>query len=224
MPTQVLREEKPGCFGRIDDPAKGSEGWNPNSPECAGGATPTGKQEQCCFFNACGSLVQAKKMEAARQFIDPKTLVKPQQAANTSPPPVLTPQPFKPAVQAAQPQATQPNQIPTFVQRFAEQQAAQQQQQMQAQMQAQMQQQMQAQLRAMQNQAVQPQMGMAPYGYQQMMPVNYQMPSYLSNPEPNEGGFWKMFGLTVFRSMGKSMGHSVAYMFDSVPLGKRDPR
>lgn len=220
MATPVLREDKPKCFGRIDEPEKNSEGWNPNSPECAGGASPTGKLPQCIFFQSCGSLVQAKKMEAARKLIDPKSLVP---TPSFRPPPAIT------AQQQQQPVPQQPVQAqvvqqqpaqPSFIQRFSEQLAQQQQQQQMQQLAAQQQQQQalwqQQQMRLQQNQPQQ----MVPYGYQQMMPVNYQMPSYLTVPEPMQpGGFWKMFGVTVFRSMGKSVGHSVAHMFDSVPFG-----
>lgn len=60
-----------------------------------------------------------------------------------------------------------------------------------------------------------------PYGYQQMMPVNYQMPGYLTVPEMKapEQSFWGFALRTVFRSMGKSAGHSIAHLFDTVPLG-----
>jgi len=66
---------------------------------------------------------------------------------------------------------------------------------------------------------------MQPWGVQQMMPVNYQMPQYLSAPEDMyEGrGFLEMLATTVFRSVMKSAGHSVAHVFDAVPLGRPRP-
>lgn len=54
----------------------------------------------------------------------------------------------------------------------------------------------------------------------QMMPVNYGMPSYLSILEPKrlkKGKKWKSLSYEVGRSMGKSIGHSIAFFFDSVP-------
>jgi hypothetical protein len=234
MADQVQREAKPGCFGRIDAP--GSEGWNPNSHECAGGITATGKYDACIFFQSCGTLVQAKKVDAARKLIDPNSLVRanPSPVLTPAPTPVV-PQPAPTAPQQLHLQPAQPNQ--QFVQRYAEQMLAQQNQQLQAQI-AQLQAQLQAHPKppqftpamhpsvashAAMPHAMTPQMVMMP-AYQQMMPVNYAMPAYLSNPEPNNpDGFWKMLGVTVFRSMGKSVGHSVAHVFDSVPLLKKDP-
>jgi len=60
----------------------------------------------------------------------------------------------------------------------------------------------------------------------QMMPVNYGMPSYLSVLEPErkkKGKKWKSLTSEVGRSIGKSVGHSIAHFFDSVPwLGNDD--
>ena len=205
MTQQVLREEKPPCFGRVDDPVKGVEGWNPQCPSCFGGADPTFTHEvtgshvrdRCVFFAPCGSVVQAKRMETARALIDPKSLVKP-----------IFPQPTPPA-QPSPPMAGQP---PSFMGQFGT--ALIRQQQAAAQQQAQ----------AQQMWAAPPQGAYPHMAYQQMMPVNHHMPSYLSTPELVEpGGFWRMMGMTVFRSMGKSVGHSVAHLFDTIPLGIPKP-
>lgn len=54
----------------------------------------------------------------------------------------------------------------------------------------------------------------------QMMPVNYGMPAYLSVLEPKrkkKGKKWKSLSSEVGRSIGKSLGHSIAHFFDSVP-------
>jgi len=54
----------------------------------------------------------------------------------------------------------------------------------------------------------------------QMMPVNYGVPSYLSVLEPKrlkKGKKWKSLTCEVGRSIGKSVGHSIAFFFDSVP-------
>ena len=227
MNQSVLREERPSCFGRIDDPSKQIEGWNPSCPSCAGGADPTYTdektgshiREKCVFFNSCGSTVQAKKMEQMRTtLVDPKSLMRPtvQPQAQTVPTPTV-PAPQYPASVYQPQQPSQPKLAESLQQ---QQQALLLQQQQQAMMQH-----MQQQMAQMQRMAPQQQMQMMPImpqmGYQQMMPVNYMMPSYLSNPEPVEpGGFWRMMGRTVFRSMGKSVGHSVAHIFDSIPFGE----
>lgn len=56
------------------------------------------------------------------------------------------------------------------------------------------------------------------HGYQQMMPVNYQVPHYLTAQE-TEGGFWRRLWFTSLRSIGKSLGHSFAALFDHNPMG-----
>jgi hypothetical protein len=53
-----------------------------------------------------------------------------------------------------------------------------------------------------------------------MMPVNYGMPSYLTVLEPKrmkKNKKWKSLSCEVGRSIGKSIGHSIAFFFDSVP-------
>lgn len=204
MSQTVLREDKPACFGRVDDPVKQEEGWNPQVSACAGGPDPaytnekTGShvRDRCMFFQQCGAVANAKKFEGMRQtLISPTSLVKQ--------PPVVG--------QTIQVQQAAPNKLAESLQ---QQQAIQQQQQYNA---------MMAQMQQMQRMGIQPQQMMVP-GYQQMMPVNYQMPGYLTSPEVIEpGGFWKAVARTVFRSVGKSVGHSVAHMFDSVPFSALKP-
>jgi len=231
MNQQVLREEKPACFGRIDEPAKQVEGWNPQCPSCAGGidAAYTDKntgshiRERCQFFQPCGTTVQAKRMEQMRSsFIDPRTLIRPTVQQQVQQQPQVTQQQMPPAAAPlANYQAQNQQQLAASIQQ--QQAAALQQQQYNAMMQQ------MAQMQRMNPQMMPQQMMMAQQpmqmGYQQMMPVNYNMPAYLTTPEPmHEGGFWKMFATTVFRSVGKSVGHSVSYMFDAVPLGSPKPR
>jgi hypothetical protein len=146
-------------------------------------------------------------MESMRpSYIDPKTLVRP--TAPQQVPTLPLPQ------QQAQPAAYQQQNQAQLAAAIQQQQAAALQQQQYNAMMQQM-----AQMQRMGPQQMMPQMG-----YQQMMPVNYQMPAYLTAPEPlHEGGFWKMFATTVFRSMGKSVGHSVSFMFDSIPLSGTKP-
>lgn len=62
----------------------------------------------------------------------------------------------------------------------------------------------------------------APYGYQQMMPVNYGMPGYLTAPEPSQPGFARALGRTVARSIAKAFGHSIAHFFDANTLGDQN--
>ena len=57
------------------------------------------------------------------------------------------------------------------------------------------------------------------YGYQQMMPVNYQMPGYLTVPEERGSSLLGFVGRTVTRSILKSLGHSIAHLFDTTTLG-----
>ena len=61
--------------------------------------------------------------------------------------------------------------------------------------------------------------GAPPVYHQQMMPVNYTMPSYLSVPEDPSASFWRALWMSLFRSFGKALGHSIANFFDSHPLG-----
>jgi len=67
----------------------------------------------------------------------------------------------------------------------------------------------------------QPMVQQVPYGYQQMQPVNYQMPGYLTTPQmqqPNES-FASMLAKNLMRSMAKAAGHSFSHVFDVTPLG-----
>jgi hypothetical protein len=193
MSLQVLREDKPVCLGRVHDSANNIDGWNPNDVECTGGVDPARINEKTGthIFEKCQYYQTCGSLVQAKK-----------QAAQGINPNSLVRQQVQQAPQQTQvPQYVQ--QVPTYSP------VAFQQQQQQAAMMAQMQ----------QMQRMMPQQPVMPMGYQQMMPVNYQMPSYLSAPEPVQpGGFWKMFGATVFRSMGKSVGHSVSYMFDAVPF------
>lgn len=212
MTQTVFREEKPVCYGVVDDPAKGRDGWNPNHVECTGGLDPTFRdpetgshvRKRCDFFQSCGALAQARRQEAARP-IDPKTLIR-----------TTTPS-FTPSMQ--QPVAQPLTKFGDAFAKTEQQRALEQQMQQMQQLHAAQMEQMRRMMPQQMPQQMMPQMA-TQMGYQQMMPVNYQMPAYLTAPEPTApGGFWKMFGRTVFRSMGKSVGHSVAYMFDSVPFG-----
>lgn len=185
--------EKPPCFG---DKAL----WDPKAPECAGGEDPayqaedgSRKRQKCLFFEACGQKVQASRMEPARSLLDPKSLVK-----NNIP--------------TLGPSRLQHNPISQAIEKFSQSIS-----QYQVAVPPQQQQQRSVPWATPQQQQQVPQMT---YGYQQMMPVNYQMPSYLSVPEERHAGegFLQFLMRTVVRSMGKSIGHSIAHLFDTVPL------
>lgn len=201
--VEPARENPPPCFG---DPKL----WDPKASECAGGMDPaftnehgSHVREKCVFFESCGTRVQASRMEPARSLLDPKSLLK-----NT--PPLLGP--------ARPPQQSQPSQTSQFVERFMTSIASQPIQQVQ-------QNYMNQPPRAIHLPPQQVPQGVPIAGYQAMMPVNYQMPGYLSVPEqrhPAES-FWTFLGRTIFRSMGKSLGHSIAHLFDTVPLGTPPP-
>ena len=190
----------PPCFGKS---------WERDSPECVGGpdsAYDDGKgghiRESCGFYSACGSRTQAVKMEEAQKNLIPATSL----------------------AKAWQGRSTTPNPQPLGGTSFGIQQFTAQQQLEAAQKQMQ---QMQAQMAAWQRGQFQPQspmMQMAPvmphHGYQQMMPVNFEIPQYLTKREyrkPDEGIF-RVLGREVARSMMKSAGHTFANFFDSTPF------
>ena len=59
-------------------------------------------------------------------------------------------------------------------------------------------------------------------GVQQMVPVNFGIPQYLTTREPHtSGSFPKRLGLELVRSMGKSLGHTLANFFDTEILGHK---
>lgn len=65
-----------------------------------------------------------------------------------------------------------------------------------------------------------------PYGHpqpmmQQMMPVNFAIPQYLSVREPTGNIFHRVLW-EIFRSMGKAVGHTIANAFDSEAFGHRN--
>lgn len=66
-----------------------------------------------------------------------------------------------------------------------------------------------------------PPMGQHQPMMQQMMPVNFAIPQYLSVREPS-GSIFKRLGWEIFRSMGKAIGHTIANAFDSEAFGHRN--
>lgn len=60
-------------------------------------------------------------------------------------------------------------------------------------------------------------------GFQQMMPVNYGLPQYLTVREPvTNGTLMRRLGVEVIRSMGKSLGHTIAHFFDVEVFTRRE--
>lgn len=194
--AEAVREEPPSCYG--------GPLWDPKAKECAGGIDPAFTSEdgghqraRCMFFESCGTKLQATRMESARNLIDSRNLVRKDV-------PLLGP--ARPLQQEHAPS------IAGYVERFAQSLAQQQGQYAQTQARP-------IHLPLPQQMQQVPQQ----YGYQQMMPVNYQMPAYLTTPEERAEGesFWAVLGRVLLRSIGKSIGHSIANMFDTVPLGGR---
>lgn len=54
----------------------------------------------------------------------------------------------------------------------------------------------------------------------QLMPVNYQMPGYLTVPEPRGESLLHTFGRSLVRSLLKSAGHTFAAFWDDTPIGR----
>lgn len=188
------------CFGQA---------WDPDAKECAGGYDPTYRSQsgsyvrpRCDLFDSCRSRVMLTRANQQQQrLVPPSALLKPQQQAQQP----FVPQPIVRPSQVPQPaHPMMPSMVPMPAM------TPQQQQQMMQQMQ-------QWQMMQMGGMGqMYPQM--APYPMQmaplQMMPVQYQMPSYLSVPEVRTT-FWKTLGLELVRGMGKALGHSIAHFFDN---------
>jgi hypothetical protein len=68
-----------------------------------------------------------------------------------------------------------------------------------------------------------PQVQMRPI---EMIPANYHMPAYLSEPEVRLEGesYWAPFAREVARGVGKAIGHSVAHFFDHMPFTRREQK
>lgn len=169
--------------------------WDGGSPECRGGVDPAYKNEETGsnLREKCRWFDMCGSKTQAMKMEAARPYLDPKNLVRNNNVPTL-----QPVNQQAPPQQQ-------FVQRFAES----------------FQQQMnQPLVKPMYPQAQQqaPQMQV---GYQQMMPVNYQMPAYLSVPEVRyEGeGFMVLLWRTVIRSVGKAIGHSISNLFDTTPLG-----
>lgn len=193
----------PDCFGKS---------WNPKDVLCAGGADITYRDDrtgshvrpQCDYYSSCGARVAHTQMEQSRLM--------PAQNLVRSP----TPQP-------ATPQASAPPSwmSPTQMQQWMNEQAKT--------LATQMFQQMQQYPQTGRNAAAAP-YGSPPYpqggGYFdprfQPMPVNYQMPAYLTVPEERFAGdsLFVVLFRTIFRSVLKAGGHSFSHFWDTMPMGR----
>lgn len=199
-------EPPPNCFGKH---------WSSKDVLCAGGADITYVDEktmsrvrpQCDFYASCGARVAHTSMEQSR-LMPAASLIR-------------SPTPQAPVPAATQQQATPPAWMsPAQMQNWMNEQAR----TLANQMFREMQQYPQAGRVAAQTQnttATYPQGG----GYFdprfQPMPVNYQMPGYLTVPEQRyEGaGLLGMLFRTLFRSVMKAGGHSFSHFWDTYPMG-----
>lgn len=223
------RNDPPKCFGKS---------WDSSASECAGGADPafseerldtkTGEKylshirEKCGYFDDCGSRTQALKMQQASNQLVPATSLARAwtgRPTGTAPAPTLPTVTASPAAPTGQPAAQQ-----FGMQQLQHQFMQMQQQYMQQQMEMMRRGQMPAQMPGM---VAPPQMmGMPQMGFQQMMPVNFEIPQYLTRREyrrPDEG-ITRVLGREVFRSMMKSAGHTFANFFDSTPFFGPPPK
>lgn len=199
-------EPPPDCFGKS---------WNPKDVLCNGGAdimyrdekTGSRVRPQCDFFSSCGARVAHSSMEQSRLL--PATSL------------IRSPTPQTPAPPPIQQAATPPSWMSQAqMQNWMNEQAR----TMANQMFREMQQYPQANRTVAQQQyapAAYPQGG----GYFdprfQPMPVNYQMPGYLTTPEPRYEGT-SLIGMlfrTLFRSVMKAGGHSFSHFWDTYPMG-----
>jgi len=194
--------QQPSCFGKL---------WDPNTTECAGGADAAYRdkdgnhvRERCGFFEQCGATKQAGAQAAARTFIQPTQLTRFQPpygsspAGTSSPPPAST----TPAPQQTILAAQHTQLIQQLLQQVAQLQRG-------------------VVPQGIVPQAHHPPVYHPPVGYQQMMPVNFSIPQYLTVREERavDGTVWGMLGREIVRSMGKSFGHTLSNFFDSTPFG-----
>ena len=198
---------QPPCFGKL---------WDPHDVECTGGPDAAFKdangnhvRERCVFFEQCGAIRQADTRVTAPPTPPPYLT----QLHPNAPPPGRTtyPQTFGGQV---------PRTTPTALAAMANPYQQQQQQQQQ------LIQQLLQQVAALKQNTQNTMMGMPPQhpqqmvpGYQQMMPVNFAIPQYLTVREERtpDGTVWGMLGREIARSMGKSFGHTLSNFFDSTP-------
>jgi len=202
-------ESPPDCYGLS---------WDRNAPECVGGPNAayrnreTGGRvhERCLHFDACGrsfALREKIKSQAQAQVQAPQTSNVVPISQVMRPPyarPMTTPTAPSPPPQPAAASSPVTGITPYQAQKLLEQ--------------------LLAVAKGSQTQktpqAPQPPPQPPAGGYQQAMPVNFYIPQYLTVREhrrPGEGIF-RMLGRELFRSVGKSMGHTLGNFFDTTPF------
>lgn len=194
------QDPPPECFGIS---------WNPKDVLCAGGAdiafrddkTGSHVRPACDFFNACGTRVSHKTLEQSR-LIPASSLVR----SPTAQQPVQTSSPSP----AQPPGGMTTAQMQQWLNEQAKALATQMFQQMQQYPQ-------QSRGTAPYNTATYPQGGQFYDPRFQPMPVNYQMPAYLTVPETGGSLFGRLF-MTLLRSVCKAGGHSFSSFWDTTPL------
>lgn len=200
----------PDCFG---------QSWNPQDVLCAGGADITYKDDKgsrvrpvCDFYQSCGARTSHSRMEQSR-LMPATSLVR-------SPTPQQQPAPVVPQQLATPPSWMTPAQMQQWMNEQAKTIAAQMFQQMQQYPQP------GRGTTTPYNPVSYPQggvMGMYSDPRFQPMPVNYQMPAYLTVPEQRgqDDTLLGMLFRTVFRSVMKAGGHSFSHFWDTVPMGRQ---
>lgn len=198
-----MADSPPSCFGVH---------WDPTETDCAGGRDPahfdgTGShiKGKCDFFSACGARTQAAKQAA--KLVPTANLTKTYSVQQNQ-------QPQYSWMPHSRPQTPQTAVVPV------QQPSAQNWQQAMNGYFREMQQGQPTKWQPPGNVWPPPQQP-PPVAYQQMMPVNYQMPSYLSVPEPRDedSSIWSVLAKEIARSALKSTGHTIANFFDWTPWG-----
>lgn len=204
---------QPPCFGKL---------WDPHDVECTGGPDAAFKdangnhvRERCVFFEQCGATCQAAAITTPPHL----TQLRP----NNTPPPGRTTYPQTFGTQLPQTTPTTLTAAPNSYQQQHQQQNQQHQLIQQLLQQITVLQRNTPNAMMMAPQQLQQQQQQQPYqmmpGYQQMMPVNFAIPQYLTVREERapDGSVWGMLLREIARSMGKSFGHTLSNFFDSTP-------
>ena len=207
--TQVATNSPPECFGRS---------WNSSRAICSGGLDPAYKdpvtgmhvRNKCAWYDNCSTRTMANQAR-------PQNLI-PVESLNRNQPVVYQNQQPAPQQQTNWVSAAEVERI----RREAAQQGAQQvirNQQALPQYPQQNPYYQPNQVPVQQAPMIHPQYQVHPV---QMVPMSSYMPSYLTAPEQLGPGD-SMFGAlmrSLFRSAGKSMGHSLAHFFDVNPFNR----
>lgn len=182
--------ERPSCYGLS---------WNTKDKICSGGTDPSyydaetnsHVRPRCAWFGSCSSATQLRGQNKAREKL---TVL--QDTPSFSAPA------YRPALAPIQAQV-------------ANQQSAEAVQSQAAWLQA------TRAITAAQQQLVQPspvgqQQQPVMWSVQQSIPVNYQMPGYLTTPEQrsNNDSYFGVLIRELFRSTAKSFGHALSHYFD----------